>query len=252
LSEVGSGRPGRPAVRTFLAVALGLIGLAILLGLGTWQVQRLHWKEGIMARAADRVAQPAVPAEAVLAQQPIDFDAWEYRPVSARGTFRHDFESRVYTLLGEPRGPLEGPGYWILTPLQRAEGGFIIVNRGFVPLDRAGPEFRPEAQVQGDITVQGLLRAPEARNPFTPDDKPQQRLFYARDAGAIGAGLGLDAVAPFTLDARESGPAGLPQGGETRLTFTNRHMEYALTWYGLAASLAAVMVAAFWRRRRAI
>jgi surfeit locus 1 family protein len=102
------------------------------------------------------------------------------------------------------------------------------------------------------VVVEGLLRAPEARNPFTPDDKPEQRLFYARDAAAIAAGLGLTGVAPFTLDDRASGPSGLPQGGETRLTFTNRHMEYALTWYGLAASLMAVMVAAFLRRRRAI
>src|SRR5690606_26613956 len=102
----------------------------------------------------------------------------------------------------------------------------------------------------GEVAVRGLLRGPEDRNMFTPDNLPGERLFYARDAGEIGVGLGLAKVAPFTIDAAGSPPGTLPQGGETRLVFPNRHLEYALTWYGLAGALAGVFVVFTLSRRR--
>jgi surfeit locus 1 family protein len=167
----------------------------------------------------------------------LDLAQWEYRPVSVQGTFRHDLESRVYTLLSEARGPLSGPGYWIMTPLETGEGR-VLVNRGFVPLENDTPAAKPE----GLVTVAGLLRAPEGRNPFTPDDEPAKRLFFARAPEPIAEAIGIP-LAPFTIDALETPPGGLPQAGETRLTFPNRHLEYALTWYGLAAALLAVFAA---------
>ncbi|MGQ4275266.1 SURF1 family protein [Terrihabitans sp. B22-R8] len=238
--------------RLLITLFVSATAFAILIGLGTWQLQRLSWKEALVTRISARVAEPVTNAPPPADWRSLDLDAWEYRPVEARGRFRNDLEVRVYTLLGEARGPLAGAGYWVLTPLERDEGGTIIVNRGFVPLDRAEPASRPGSQVDDEVQVKGLLRRPEDRNPFTPDDKPQDRLFYARDPAAIAAGLSLQEVAPFTIDARDSGPQGLPQGGETRLSFTNRHLEYALTWYGLAGALAAVLIAHLWRLRRTL
>lgn len=233
-------------------ILLGILALgafAVLIGLGTWQMQRLQWKEDLMARVEARTAEAPVPLPPPAEWAGLDLQEWEYRPVEARGRFRHDLETRVYMLLTDARGRLEGPGYWILTPLEFQNGGAVLVNRGFVPFERMGEI----ARVEGEQTVRGLLRAPEGRNMFTPDDKPDERLFYARDPAAIAPALGLREAAPFTVDASESPPGGLPQAGETRLTFPNRHLEYALTWYGLAAALAGV-VAAFTlsrlRRRR--
>lgn len=225
--------------------------MAILIGLGTWQLQRLHWKEALVARIHARTAAPPVPLPSVSAWATLDLDEWEYRQVAVTGTFRNDLESRAYALLGEAKGPLSGPGYWIMTPLEIAGGGgTVLINRGFVPFDRGDPATRPGGTVEGEVTVHGLLRRPEDRNAFTPDDQPTQRLFYARDPQAIGAAYKLANAAPFSVDAAESGPGGLPQGGETRVVFTNRHLEYALTWYGLAAALAGVLVSALWRRRQ--
>ena len=243
-----------PRVRrrgTVVPLVAGAIAMVILLGLGTWQLQRLGWKEALGARIEARLSAPSVPLSDAAAWPALDLDEWEYRPVEITGTYRNDLETRVYALLGEAKGPLAGPGYWIVTPLELSgQGGTVLVNRGFVPLDRADPAMRSGTTVEGPVTVRGLLRRPEDRNTFTPNDDPAQRLFYARDPAAIGPALNVPALAPFTVDAIGSGPGGLPQGGETRVTFTNRHLEYALTWYGLAASLAGVLGVSLWRRRR--
>jgi surfeit locus 1 family protein len=230
-----------------LAAVLTALALAVLIGLGTWQIQRLHWKDDMVARVEARVSEPPSKLPPAEEWPQIDLATWEYRPVEAAGRFRHDLESRVYTLLSDAKGALEGPGYWIMTPLELADGtGTILVNRGFVPLEIGQPLDRPE----GEVVVRGLLRGPEDRNMFTPDDRPGERLFYARDAGAIGAGLGLAKVAPFTIDAVVTPAGTLPQGGETRLVFPNRHLEYALTWYGLAGALAGVFIVFTLSRRR--
>jgi surfeit locus 1 family protein len=213
---------------------------AVLIGLGTWQLERLHWKQDLLARVSARIVEPPAPLPPPADWRGLDLEEWEYRPVEARGRFRHELEARVYALVTEPHGPLSGPGYWIVTPLQiEGSPAAVLVNRGFVPLDGAQNAARPE----GDVTVRGLIRAPEARNLFTPDDEPQKKLFYSRDPGAIAPHLGVLDAAPFTIDATETPPGGLPQAGETRLDFPNRHLEYALTWFGLAGALLAVFVA---------
>lgn len=224
----------------FLPALLTFFALAVLIGLGTWQMQRLYWKEDLVRRVESRIAEPAVPLPPA-GWPSLDLQEWEYRPVEVSGTFRHDLETRVYALLTEPKGKLSGPGYFILTPLETGEGR-VLINRGFVPLETASFP-RPE----GLTVVRGLLRGPEDRNMFTPADEPGSRLFYARDPAPISAALGIP-LAPFAIDAVETPPGGLPQAGETRVNFPNRHLEYALTWYGLAAALLAVF-AAFARAR---
>jgi surfeit locus 1 family protein len=127
----------------------------------------------------------------------------------------------------------------------------VLVNRGFVPLDRADPATGREGNPEGEVEVTGLLREPEPRNAFTPADDAAKRLFFVRDPGPIAEALGVAPAAPFTIDADAGpNPGGLPQGGETRLAFPNRHLEYALTWYGLAGALLAVFMAFAWRTIR--
>lgn len=221
-----------------------LIAFAILIALGVWQLQRLAWKEALVAKIEARMDAPPVEAPAEADWPTLDLASWEYRRVRATGIFDHAHEARVYVALSDAKGPLRGPGYFILTPLLRAGGDVIIVNRGFVPEAKADPAARPGSQPDGEVAVTGLLRAPEDRNAFTPADDPAKKLFFARDPGAIAKGIGLPRAAPFTIDAdAASSPGGLPQGGETRVAFPNRHLEYALTWFGLAAALAGVFAA---------
>ena len=131
------------------------------------------------------------------------------------------------------------------------DGNRIIVNRGFVPLDRREPVTRLDGQIRERVTVTGLMRAPEERNWFTPADDPAKRIWYTRDTPSIARALDIANVAPFAIDADEAPvPGGLPQGGATQINVPNNHLSYALTWYGLAATLAGVFGVFVWRRRR--
>lgn len=232
-----------------LAAVLTAVALAVLLGLGSWQLDRLQWKEDLVARVAARTAEPPAKLAPSTEWAALDLHEWEYRPVEVTGRFRNDLESRVYTLLSDQdaKGSFHGPGYWVVTPLEIAGGGgTVLVNRGFVPLQPPVAVGRPD----GDVTVRGLLRAPEDRNMFTPDDRPGERLFYARDPAPIAGALGLAGVAPFSIDVGQTLAGTLPQGGETRLVFPNRHLEYALTWYGLAGALVGVFIVFTFARAR--
>lgn len=228
------------------------IGVAILVALGSWQLSRLAWKEDLVARVTERMAAGPVALPPRSDWATLDLSEWSYRRVRAVGVFDHAREARVYINLPDAKGRFKGPGYFILTPLALKGGeGVVLVNRGFVPEGRADPATRAEGQAAGEVTVVGPLREPEGRNMFTPADQPEKRLFFDRDPKAIAAGLGLRDAAPFTVDADATpNPGGLPQGGETRVSFPNRHLEYALTWYGLAGALIAVFLAFAWRAAR--
>jgi surfeit locus 1 family protein len=223
--------------------------LAILLGLGFWQLERLEWKEALIARVEARTTAPAVPLPPESEWPKVNAEDDEYRRVTARGRFHHDKEAHVYTVVSEKREGYSGPGYWVMTPLALTDGTFVIINRGFVPLDRKNPATRATGQPQGAVTVTGLLRMPEQGGYFAPENEPARDAWYRRDPAEIAAARGLARVAPFTIDADATpNPGGLPQGGETRVRFRNDHLGYAITWFGLALALVAVF-GAFVRQR---
>ncbi|MCC6982170.1 MAG: SURF1 family protein [Bauldia sp.] len=239
--------PARTGLRSLLAPGIAtLAGLAILIGLGTWQLQRLAWKNELIATVDARLAAEPIAAPPPAAWAGLDLDALDYQPVTVTGRFLHDREAHVFIGLTQPRGPLGGPGYFILTPLETADGWTVIVNRGFVPQDRKDPATRAEGQVSGEVNVTGLLRRPELRNPFTPADEPDRNMWFTRDPAAIAAAVvpGAEA-APYTIDAAydPAQPGGIPQGGESVVSFPNNHLMYALTWYGLGLVLVVVFIA---------
>jgi len=236
--------------RTLFTVFACLVAFAILIGLGTWQMQRLHWKEGLIAEIQARTQAAAVSLPPKADWPGLDVADWEYRPVTLTGRFRNDEEAYVFTVLSETHGPYGGPGYWVLTPFDLHDGGTVIVNRGFVPETRRDPATRKAGQIEGEVTIKGLLRAPEPRNMFTPDDEPAKRLFYARDAAPVAAAYSIADAAPFTVDVADSPEGGLPEGGESRISFPNNHFGYAMTWYGLAGGLALVLIGVLSRRRK--
>ena len=130
-----------------------------------------------------------------------------------------------------------------------ADGGVVLVNRGFAPLawkDR--PDMRA-APPQGEVEIFGLMRPPEERNAFTPADEPAKGLWYTRDPAAMAAALKLDHPAPFGIDLdADPRASGWPRGGATELNIPNNHLSYAWTWFGLAATLAGVFGVWAWGR----
>lgn len=148
-----------------------------------------------------------------------------------------------------------GPGFNIYTPLETDKRQLVLVNRGFVPTPLKEPAARPAGQIEGEVTLTGLVRRPMSRGPFTPASEPQRNMFYWPDypgmlASAREAGSADLTPVPFFIDAdaEPANPGGFPRGGVTRLNLPNRHLEYALTWYGLALTLIGVF-AAFARAR---
>jgi surfeit locus 1 family protein len=201
--------------------------LILLVSLGTWQLQRLHWKNGLLARIAAAEAAPAVP----LGDAPEPF-----AKVRATGRFDHRRES----LLGlETRGPVLGAR--LVTPLLREGQAAILVDRGWVPLERAAPA-RPE----GEVMVEGFVHPGDRPGLFAARDDPAARRFYTFDPPAIGAALGLPQVAPHAIVAL--GPPGSPDPARALPRPTNNHLGYAITWYGLALALAGVAAALLFRR----
>ncbi len=213
-----------------------LAALALLLGLGTWQVQRLHWKEGLIA---ERTAQLAAPP-AQLPATADDWRVWDFRKVSVRGTFRHDLEQRfgAYAVDGQF-------GQHILTPLVRPDGAAILVDRGWVPAERAPVETRRQGELSGDALITGIARYRGADRPgwFTPANQPADRIWYWYDVPALAQTVGLELL-PVVVEADATpNPGGLPIGGQTRIELPNNHLQYAITWYGLALALVAVYIA---------
>nr|WP_153367510.1 SURF1 family protein [Rhizobium sp. ICMP 5592] len=222
-----------------------LVALAILLVLGTWQVERLHWKEGLLADIAERQSAPPVPLSAIEAMAASGGDI-EYRVVTATGHYLNDKERHFFTTY-------EGDaGYHVYTPLQLADGRYLFVNRGFVPDVDKAPEKRMQGQLTGEQTVTGLARAKLAGQPSgIPDNDLAKDIFYWKDLDAMAASDGLpkDKVLPFFVDAGKApNPGGLPIGGVTIVDLPNSHLQYAVTWYGLAAALVVIVAISWWRK----
>jgi surfeit locus 1 family protein len=225
-----------------------LMALATLLSLGTWQLQRRAWKLDLVAKIEAR----AYGAPGAILPEP-EWPHWspeaeEYRRVRVGGRFLHEREVAVHGLMpsGQRGQPVQG--FYLLTPLQLTDGSSVIVNRGFVPTQLRDPANRPGSRSEGEVTVTGLVRGPEKRGSFRPENDPARDAWFIRDPGQIAEAKNLARVAPFLVDADDTpNPGGWPKGGLTRLTMTNDHLHYALTWYGLALVLVGVFGAVLWR-----
>ncbi|WP_036258387.1 SURF1 family protein [Methylocapsa aurea] len=223
--------------------------MAILVSLGVWQLQRLAWKEGVIAQIESRAKAAPQPLPEPAEWPNLRPDSYEYRHVHLDGRFENDKEALVFRPSGGGSG-IKTPGYLVLTPLRLPSGAYVIVNRGFVPMDRKEPQGRLAGKIEGETRVIGLMRQPESRNAFTPADNPASGQYFTRDPALIAAHFGLTQAAPFSIDAdAEPVPGGWPKGGATELSFPNNHLSYALTWFGLALALLGVFVVFAWQKR---
>jgi surfeit locus 1 family protein len=238
----------RAALRKLIVPAIAtVIVCTILVGLGIWQVERLAWKEGLIAQVAARATAAPVAAPGPMVWPGLDIEQLEYQPVTVNGKFENDKEVHVIYTLTSPKGPIGGVGYEVMTPLVTDEGWMVYVNRGFVPAANRDPKTRAESQIEGETTVTGLVRRSADRSWFMPGDDSAKNEWFSRDPSQWAAAYGLPAasVAPYIIDADydPSLPGGIPQGGETIVDFPNNHLGYAITWFGLAACCAGVFIA---------
>jgi surfeit locus 1 family protein len=228
---------------------VALAAFLILIALGTWQLQRKSWKDGLIATLAANLAEAPTALPAAATWRDLAPEANEFRRVTFSATLLHDREALVYTSGSSFRPDVSGPGYWVLTPARLADGRIVVIDRGLVPEGRQDPATRAEGNVGGPIEITGVLRWPDARGMFMPADQPAKNLFFARDPQAIAAAKGVSDVAPFFVEQETPpAPGGLPKAGPVKPSLPNYHLQYALTWYGLAAVLAGVF--AFWLRGR--
>lgn len=231
----------------------GLLGLAgallfgVFTALGVWQLQRLAWKNHLVARVEARVHTAPVPAPtapewpAVIAD-PADHD---YRNVRLDGEFLPADEQLVQAVTER------GAGHWVMAPLRLADGSLVLVNRGFVHSASQWLAMRASARCKGPVTVTGLLRSSEPGGGFLRRNDPASGRWFSRDVPALAAAAGLmqSRVAPYFVDAGADMSCAStqgPVGGLTVLRFTNNHLVYALTWFALAAMTVAAVV--FMRR----
>jgi len=226
----------RPTLGSTVAT---VVVFAILLGLGTWQLVRLDWKTDLIAERTARLEAPPI----ALPTEDAELDAVMWAPVTLTGQFLHDQE-----LLLAARSQRGNVGSHVLTPFVRNEGPVVLVNRGWVPDDRRDPSARAAGQLQGTVTIRGLVTPGAGRNAFTPDNDPATNFWLSVDYPAMSAAVGRD-LQPVVIDADDTpNPGGFPLGGQTRLSIPNDHLQYAITWYLLALTLVVVYVA--WNRKR--
>lgn len=236
----------------FTQALLALLALALFIGflaLGTWQVQRRTWKLALIERVDQRVHSSPVPAPGPAVWPQVDAAGYEYLPVAAQGRWLQD-----RTVLTQAATEL-GAGFWVLTPLEQADGTQILVNRGFIPAGErqrwlSAPATSSAGTSAAPVQVQGLLRISEPRGGFLRTNDPAAGRWYSRDVAAIAAAQGLARAAPYFIDLglpdRRAAPAtlqapqadGEPRAGLTVIRFANSHAVYALTWYGLALMVA--------------
>jgi len=226
-----------------------LVGIAILCGLGIWQLDRKVWKENLIAAMNARLTQaPAdLPPRDAWPQLSADHD--EFTRVAFPAEFIEGQEALVYTAGSALRDDVKGPGYWVFAPARLAGGSVVIVNRGFVPLDRKEPASRPGGATQGSVDLVGVMRWPESRGMFTPADDVTHNVWYLRDIKAIATAKSWSAPAPFYIDEEQPAPpGGLPSPGKLTVHLPDNHLQYAITWFGLALALAGVYVVYIARR----
>jgi surfeit locus 1 family protein len=225
------------------ATVLAVVCVTILIGLGIWQLDRKVWKENLIATVTSRVAQAPADLPPRANWPRLLQEGNEFSRVTFPAEFLEGQEALVYTAGSPFRPDVKGPGYWVFAPAQLAGGSIVLVNRGFIPLDKKDPATRPEGNVRGSIDIVGAMRWPETRGLFTPADDPKTNVWYLRDLKAIAAEKKWATAAPFYIDQEGPVPPGaLPLPAKFDVRLSDNHLQYAVTWFGLALGLTGVYV----------
>lgn len=226
----------RPSLAMKICVGLSLV---ILLGLGTWQMDRLFWKQDLIDQ---RHAQAELPPIPVPVDTAVDPDM-AFRAAFAEGRYLNDQEK--YLMARTRRGNV---GFQLITPLEQEDGRIILVNRGWVPTDYRDPKTRPESLIEEPVHVTGVLRLPKTKHWAQPENDALANQWFYVDVDHMAEDSGAELASRYYLELDETEvPGGLPIGGQAKVELPNNHLEYAITWYSLALSLIVIFV--FYHRR---
>ena len=212
-----------------------LLLLAGLLWLGTWQLQRLSWKLGLIAQVNRTLTSPPLSLDAALQLG----KAAEYHKVALSGRFDHAKEGYVYGIANDV------PVYHVLTPFTTLEGRTLLVDRGVIPQEKRDPATRRAGNSEGVQSLVGVWRKPDPPEPMAPTTDNGERVWFSRDITWIARVDHLQFAAPAVIEADATpNPGGWPKGGQTVVSFRNEHLQYAITWYALGLVLLACYGAA--------
>ena len=204
--------------------------------LGNWQVERLQWKLGLIAQIESRAFADPI----LLPVRADNLDDMEYLSIKMQGSFNNDQEMTLYSV-----GPNGEAGYDLYTPFINDDGQVVIVNRGWVPEFMKDQETRPETLKAGDVIIEGLLRKPSVKLWFGPENEPSNNNWFYRDIDAMAKAQNLNSVYPmFLYAARMENDNRYPVAGRTEFNIVNNHLDYVLTWYGLAIVLIIIYLIA--------
>jgi surfeit locus 1 family protein len=239
------------ARRVILPAIVIVAALGVLIALGTWQLERKAWKEELIATLASRLSAPPAHLPARERWQRLDAAKDEFTRVEFPATFVPGEEAFVYSSGSGLRPDVKEPGYWVFSPARLSGGSLVVVNRGFVPEGRQDARTRPDGEPEGVVDIVGVMRWPEPRGTFTPNDEPTKNLWFVRDPATMAKAKSWGTIAPFYIDQEAPAvPGGLPRVGPLKVNLPNNHLQYAVTWYGLAAVLVVVSLLLFRSRRR--
>lgn len=231
----GTGRASNTPIKLILIGILILFCVVVLTSLGVWQLERRIWKLDLIEQVEQRIHAPATTAPGPNLWAEIDAKDLAYRHVQTSGRFLDKPATLVQAVTNR------GSGFWVLNPFQSNDGFNVLVNRGFVPTEKAGQDWQPNHETT--TTVSGLLRITEPEGGFLRSNDPAAGRWYSRDVAAISAKLNIDRPAPYFIDADANEDRNLlPIGGLTVVTFANNHLVYALTWFGMALMLSVASI----------
>ena len=222
-----------------LAVVAGLIAL------GVWQLQRRVAKHELIAALGERLSAAPAPLPPPDQWQALNPQHDEFRRVTLTATFVDAPDAKVYSSGSALRADVATLGTFVFAPAKLPDGTTLVVDRGFVP-DGAGADATPHQP----LALTGYLRFPEMTGWITPAPDVGKRLWFARNHLEMAKLLSWGTVAPFYLDLEvPAPPSGLPRPGPLEVRLRDDHLQYAITWFGLAAAVAIAF--AVWLRGRA-
>ena len=209
--------------------------VALLIGLGVWQLQRRVEKHALIAMLDERLAAAPVPLPAAADWPKLTQAHDEFRRVTFPATFGTQPEAHVFSSGSAVRADITSPGVWVFAPARAEGSGIVAINRGFAP---EGQFERISPAPSGAVTLTGYLRFAETPGMWTPQADPTKRLWFLRDPAAMAQVLNWGKIAPFYIDLETPAPAnGVPKPGPLVVHLKDDHMQYAITWFGLAAAV---------------
>ena len=217
-----------------------LLAVGTMFALGIWQLQRLEWKERRMAQvehAASQAPMTTLPGDAK------EQESREYYPVALTGRFDHGNEIHL-----TPRYWRAQLGYGVVTPFAVADGRTVLVDRGWVPLEKKDPAARPETLLKGKQTVHGIVRLPYRRRFVSLHNQPDKNMWFSVDIPAVEAATGLRLQPVIIEMTGKQEAAYLPVPSDGAIALRNDHLGYALTWFSTGA--AGLIVFLLYHRRR--